>query len=71
MIYIQQEFIHQNNYFLSLHYKMARPNIALASTVPGSANKTGAAPIVGTRGSLIQLINIRANSLKTKPKNPY
>lgn len=45
---------------------MARPNIALAAYVPGSANKTGASPIVGTRGSLVQLINIRANSIKTK-----
>ena len=45
---------------------MARPSVALAAYVPGSANKTGAAPIVGRRGSLIQLINIRANSNKTK-----
>ena len=45
---------------------MARPKVALAAYVPGSANKTGAAPLVGTRGSLIQLINIRANSIKTK-----
>ena len=45
---------------------MARPKIALAAYVPGSANKTGAAPLVGTRGSLIQLINMRANSIKTK-----
>jgi hypothetical protein len=53
-------------YFLTLHYNMARPNVALAAYVPGSANKRGAAPIVGVRGSLVQLINIRANSNKTK-----
>jgi hypothetical protein len=48
---------------------MARPNVALAKHVPGSANKRGAAPIVGVRGSLVQLINIRANSNKTKINN--
>ena len=45
---------------------MSRPKIALASYVPGSANKGGSSPIVGVRGSLVQLINIRANSIKTK-----